>query len=174
MVEEKEMARTEVISMKLNLGCGEKLLEGYINCDFYQKNADKKVDLNKLPLPFESNSIDEIILRHVLEHTEHQYELILECHRILKPKGKLIVALPPHLTNLQHKTFYHNIQYFEDVVKKKKTNRDSEKQLFNLISFKRNRSILHPYVFIKKIKRFYSYINSLLFNEYEWVMEKRK
>jgi len=159
--------------MKLNLGCGEKLLDGYVNCDFYQKNVDKKIDLNKLPLPFKSNSIDEIILRHVLEHTEHQYELILECHRILKPKGKLIVALPPHNVTIQHKSFYHNIEYLDDVINTNKPHRTSEKQLFNLISFERNRSIIHPYVFIKKLKRFYSYINSLLFNEYKWIMEKK-
>ena len=49
--------------MKLNLGCGSKILEGYTNVDkFDYYKPDIVHDLEITPYPFEENSIDEIIL----------------------------------------------------------------------------------------------------------------
>ena len=55
--------------MKLNLGCGSKILNGYTNVDkfdYYKPNIVH--DLEKFPYPFDENSVEEIILSHVLEH----------------------------------------------------------------------------------------------------------
>ena len=51
--------------LKLHLGCGNKMLNGYINVDKYGK-PDILKDLEELPWEWESNSIDEILMIHVL------------------------------------------------------------------------------------------------------------
>lgn len=78
---------------KLNLGCGDDIREGYINIDKYIK-ADKQVELNKIPYPFETNSVDEILALNVLEHLNNPYDILLEWHRICKPGAKIILAVP--------------------------------------------------------------------------------
>ena len=57
--------------MKLNLGCGDKILPGYVNVDVAESRAGKRpdvlCDLHRLT-PFEDNSADEILSVHVVEH----------------------------------------------------------------------------------------------------------
>jgi len=79
--------------MKLNLGCGEKKLEGYINVDMCG-TPDVQVDLSVFPWPFEDNSADEISSAHFLEHVQDYERTILEMHRILKPNGVLHFKVP--------------------------------------------------------------------------------
>ena len=62
--------------MKLNLGSGSKILKGYVNVDKFQYyNPDVVHDLEKFPYPFENNSVDEILLSHVLEHIGQNPEI---------------------------------------------------------------------------------------------------
>ena len=52
--------------LKLNLGCGSKILDGYKNIDkFDYYKPDIVHDLELTPYPFEKNSVDEILLSHV-------------------------------------------------------------------------------------------------------------
>lgn len=52
-------------------------------------------DMNKLPLPFENNSMDKVYMIDVLEHLERSPEEVLkEIFRILRPKCKLIIRVP--------------------------------------------------------------------------------
>lgn len=104
--------------MKLNIGCGKDIKKGYINCDKeYNKRINKIIDLEKNGLKeFKNNSIEEILLYGVLEHTNNPIETINECHRILKENGKLKIKVPhyksPYAYMPQHKTFY-SYKWFE-------------------------------------------------------------
>jgi SAM-dependent methyltransferase len=48
--------------------------------------------IEKTSLP--DNSFDTIIMSHVMEHVESDFLAIRECHRILRPNGRLVVLTP--------------------------------------------------------------------------------
>jgi len=80
--------------VKLNVGCGNDIKEGYVNIDHIALDGvDVVHDLNVLPLPFESDSVDEILCLDVLEHIDY-IPLLQDFHRILKKGGKIIVRTP--------------------------------------------------------------------------------
>lgn len=79
--------------MKLNLGCGEKMREGYVNVDVCG-TPDIKCNLSVFPWPFEDNSIDEVFSEHFLEHVLDYEKTVLEMHRILKKDGILHFKVP--------------------------------------------------------------------------------
>ena len=85
--------------MKLNLGCGNKKIEGWVNVDKERLcNPNKLVDLEKFPWPWEDNSVDEVSLIHVLEHlgqtTDTYLKIIKELYRICKPKAIIHIRVP--------------------------------------------------------------------------------
>ena len=86
--------------MKLNLGCGAKKKEGYVNCDHYYDDVDMKFDLNKFPYPFKDDSVDEIFMQAVLEHLDDIVSVLGECFRILKMDGKLIIKEFPYVSGI--------------------------------------------------------------------------
>ena len=54
--------------MKLNIGAGKEILEGYIQHDIADlPGIDIVHDLNIYPWPWKSNSIDEILILDVLD-----------------------------------------------------------------------------------------------------------
>ncbi|MEQ1949299.1 MAG: methyltransferase domain-containing protein [Bryobacteraceae bacterium] len=80
----------------LHLGCGEKLLEGFLNTDsFGNPHAQVHVDV-RFPLPFAENSWKGIYAHHLLEHVDekHAQALFRECQRILRSNGILHIAVP--------------------------------------------------------------------------------
>ena len=85
--------------MKLNLGCGNKIIDGYINLDkFDTYNVDVKHDLEKFPYPFEDNTVEEIILSHVLEHIGQSPDVFIkilkELYRICKNQALIEISVP--------------------------------------------------------------------------------
>lgn len=82
--------------MKLNLGCGDQIMEGYINCDLYDKKADVKCDVKQLP--FDDNSADYIYIyaSHIIEHFDFYegHEVLKEWYRVLKPNGTIYIETP--------------------------------------------------------------------------------
>jgi predicted SAM-dependent methyltransferase len=58
--------------IKLNLGCGDKILPGYINVDVASERKGKKPDVisDIRKLTFDDNYADEILSVHVIEHCE--------------------------------------------------------------------------------------------------------
>ena len=89
--------------MKLNLGSGSKILDGYTNVDKYDYyKPDIVHDLEIFPYPFEDNSVDEILLSHVLEHIGQSPDIFLkiikEFYRVCHNDSliKIIVPHPRH------------------------------------------------------------------------------
>tara|TARA_Y200000002_G_scaffold339006_1_gene308719 strand:- start:116 stop:673 length:558 start_codon:yes stop_codon:yes gene_type:complete len=85
--------------MKLNLGCGNKIKDGYVNIDkFDVYNIDIKHDLEKFPYPFENNSVEEILLSHVLEHIGQEPDIFIkilkEFYRICKNEAIIHINVP--------------------------------------------------------------------------------
>ena len=86
--------------MKLNLGCGNKLLPGFINVDHWVGcNPDRVLDIAEDGLaPFADCSIDEVIAEHVLEHIGPEpakfLRLMRELYRVMKPGALLKIAVP--------------------------------------------------------------------------------
>ena len=85
--------------MRLNPGCGNNKIEGYLNVDSQESCApDQVVDLETFPWPFGDNSVDEIIMSHVLEHlgeTKEIYLLIItELYRICQPDAEINIMVP--------------------------------------------------------------------------------
>ena len=84
---------------KLNLGCGDKILPGYINVDVAESRRGFKPDvlceLHRLT-PFASNTVDEILSVHVVEHfwRWEVVDILSEWVRVLKPGGTMILECP--------------------------------------------------------------------------------
>jgi predicted SAM-dependent methyltransferase len=78
----------------LNLGCGDRLLDGYVNVDKFNKKADVIADAKFLP--FKNNSFDIVDNCHVIEHFGYYegWECIKEWNRVLKIGGKLCIETP--------------------------------------------------------------------------------
>lgn len=120
----------------LNIGCGldkyaEKRLDVPLSRDDTVIGLDKHRlvgvdvvhDLNELPLPFADNEFDMIYAAHVMEHLNNTDELLIELHRILKPKGVMRIIVP-HRTNLvaysyHHKTYWSMLSF--DYIQSSKT-----------------------------------------------------
>ena len=85
--------------MRLNLGCGTKILAGWHNVDKYPTFApDEVVDLEVFPWPWPDDSVDEVLLSHVLEHlgasTEVYLGIIKELYRVCRDGAKIGIAVP--------------------------------------------------------------------------------
>lgn len=93
--------------MKINFGCGARVLDGYYNIDaVHDPNAPRDPELVEAlrfdgarlinPLPLADGCADEVMAIHVFEHV-YRWEadpLLDEFRRLLKPRGMLVLELP--------------------------------------------------------------------------------
>lgn len=81
---------------KLHIGCGPFVMDGWLNVDINCYRPDiRYLDAGK-PYPFPDHSFDHIYSEHLFEHlsVEEQTVMLQECHRILKPHGRMRLAMP--------------------------------------------------------------------------------
>jgi SAM-dependent methyltransferase len=82
---------------KLNVGCGNNKIRGYINIDTEESCAPDLVhNLLEAPLPFADGSQDEIVFFHCIEHVRKCYHesILREFWRVLEPGGRLYISYP--------------------------------------------------------------------------------
>jgi len=157
--------------IKINIGCGKDIKEGWVNCDFFPVNdAVIKIDLKTLPLPFPDNSADEILLSHVLEHMENRYDIITDLHRILKKGGLLRVKLPIHANRVEHASFYHQKNFFNTLYNNPTQNYGGCN--FELVSIKKRIYPCRARI-MDRYYRLLSWLHSLIYFEYDWMLRKR-
>lgn len=107
--------------MKLNLGCGEKSLDGYIGVDRIKTAAtDISHDLDVFPYPFEDGVAEEILMDNVLEHLTDVVKVMEEVYRIAAPGALVRIKVPYFKSNSAytdptHKHFFTetSFKYFQ-------------------------------------------------------------
>jgi SAM-dependent methyltransferase len=84
--------------MKLNLGCGGDVREGWLNVDVRKTHPRVLVlDLEKeLLRPFPDGSVDEILAKDFIEHLSWRVveDFLRDCHRVLKRGGRMYIQVP--------------------------------------------------------------------------------
>lgn len=82
--------------MRLHIGCGPNVLEGWVNIDSVARAPGVRTDVDVLAMPFTDASVDHILAEHVFEHFAFAEEerLWRECARVLRPGGLLEIEVP--------------------------------------------------------------------------------
>lgn len=81
---------------RLQLGCGTRPLEGWLNSDFSPRTLDAvRIDATR-PLPFRDGTFAHVYSEHMIEHLDHLAgeRLLGEIRRVLRPGGRLRVSTP--------------------------------------------------------------------------------
>lgn len=94
-----------VEEMRLNLACGLRREDGYKGIDIIPGDAvDIVMDLESFPWDIKSESVEDMLCYHYIEHTKDLIKFMNECHRILKPGGVLRIIAP----------YYSSIRAWQD------------------------------------------------------------
>lgn len=85
--------------LRLNLGCGEAKLDGFVNVDIIESDIVKPdilCDIRRQNLPYDDNSVDDVYMIHCIEHIEMIYWdfIFKEVNRVLKPMGTFLLSYP--------------------------------------------------------------------------------
>lgn len=91
------MSTTE--KLRLNLGCGNTRIPDWLNVDNVPDcNPDMVCDLEQFPWPWADNSVEEILLSHVLEHLGESRDVYLgilkEMYRVCCHGAKIHIMVP--------------------------------------------------------------------------------
>tara|TARA_Y100000401_G_scaffold117565_1_gene127170 strand:+ start:3378 stop:3911 length:534 start_codon:yes stop_codon:yes gene_type:complete len=82
--------------MKLHLGCGDKIIDGFVNVDIRKNVGVDLIDDISLLSSIKNNSVDLIYACHVLEHFDrNNYEKVLKrWYEVLSAEGVLRLSVP--------------------------------------------------------------------------------
>lgn len=85
-----------VKELKLDLGCGKHIAQGFVGVDIVKLPGVKHViDLRK-PWPWKNGSVHEVHCRHLLNYltAAERVHFVNELHRVLKPGAKAQIVTP--------------------------------------------------------------------------------
>jgi len=89
--------------VKLNVGCGNRKLEGFINIDACSYcEPDLVLDLDNGLGEFEDDSVDQIRAEHVLEHVDDLAFVLKEMFRVSKSGARWDIYVPHYSYGFAH------------------------------------------------------------------------
>jgi len=159
------------MGLKINLGCGNKKIDGYVGVDKTNTSAvDVIHDLNVFPYPFEENSVSEILLDNVLEHLDNPMKILEELYRICLNNAKIKIYVPYFksngaFTDITHKKFFSENSF-------NFLNKDHEYNFYTNINLKvTERKLLsmryNKNHVLRNLLPFKKFLNHFLFNIYD-------
>lgn len=80
----------------LQIGCGDHLLDGWLNADLFPR-APGALHLDATaPFPLGDGEFDYVFSEHMIEHIPHSQgrEMLSECFRVLRPGGRIRISTP--------------------------------------------------------------------------------
>jgi SAM-dependent methyltransferase len=111
------------VGITIDLGCGNNKHPGAVGVDTVKLDAvDIVHDLRDFPYPFQSETVQRVILSHVLEHftIEQIRDILKEVARILMPRGEVLISVPhafsiAAFSDPTHKSFftYGSFRFFD-------------------------------------------------------------
>lgn len=109
-----ENKKTE--SLRLNLGGGYHKIDGFKTVDIRKEtNPDYVADFEKKKClkAIKTNSVDEMVISHVLEHIHNYEQLMLEIYRVCKNGATIEIATPywSHQSAVEDPT---HVRYFTE------------------------------------------------------------
>ena len=91
----------------VNLGCGNKHIDGAHNLDYPDWDYHDGI-------PFNAGSVREIYAFHFMEHVDEPVKLLLEALRVLCPGGVMNMVTPYYTSQMQAHDLDHKTQYCEE------------------------------------------------------------
>lgn len=85
--------------MKINLGCGYKKRDGFLNIDASDHcKPDLIMNLNETPWPFDNDSVEHVVMESVMEHLpldpDRFFGVLRELYRVCKNGATIDVECP--------------------------------------------------------------------------------
>ena len=148
---------------KLNLGCGKKILRGFVNVDIQKgPGIDKSFDFNKFPYPIPDDSYDYILLDNVLEHLDDPKRVLHELHRISRKGARIRIIVPYYhckgaYNDVTHKHFF-NETTFDNLVNPENYYYHESGNKFNIIKIDLVPTRIGKIIYPKTLRNAMSYI----------------
>ena len=81
---------------KLHIGCGPRVLEGWLNTDLSPRTKDVMTLDATEPFPLPSAAFDFVFSEHMLEHVPYAQgkRMLRECFRVMKPGATIRISTP--------------------------------------------------------------------------------
>lgn len=111
----KKYFKTHTVS-KLHIGCGRKIIKGYLNGDKFSFTSDIYLDAYHR-LPFKDNIFKYIFLEHLIEHIKLDRIpfFLSELFRVLEPKGVVRITCPD-LDIFVRMYYENNSEFFKPIL----------------------------------------------------------